>query len=166
MKNLKVVSQLLCSALMVSLAAVAIASGWVEYESKHYGFSMLVPAGTPTKETEWAGGWGGLTAVHDGVKLFGLAKLGARATDDEIEKFAVQTIGIPASAWTQIDQGRDKNGWSRYRTFQATQGSKLVFGAYGVGPKGNYLLYLETTPADFKVYRADYDKWYASIKVQ
>ena len=98
MKSIRVVSQLFCSASLVSLAAVAIASGWMEYESKHYGFSMLVPAGTSTKETEWAGGWGGLTAVHEGVKLFGLAKLGARESDDEIEKFAVQTIGIPASA--------------------------------------------------------------------
>ena len=166
MKRTKAFSQVLFSALLVSLAAVAIAAGWVEYESKAYGFSMLVPAGTSTKETEWAGGWGGLTAVSDGVKLFGLAKLGAPATDDEIEKFAIQTIGIPASAWTQIDQGRDKYGWGRYRTFQATQGSKLVFGGYGVGRKGNYLLYLETTPADFKEYRADYDKWYASIRLQ
>ena len=166
MKRMRVASQLLCGAFLVSLAAIALASAWVAYESKAYGFAMLIPAGTATKESEFGGGWGGLAAVHEGVKLFGLAKLGERATDEEIEKFAVQTIGIPASAWTQIDQGKDWNGWSRYRTFQAAQGSKLVFGAYGVGQKGNYLVYLETTPADFKEYKADYEKWYASIKVQ
>jgi hypothetical protein len=128
---------------------------------------MLIPAGTATKESEFGGGDGAaLPPSTTGVKLFGLAKLGAHATDEEIEKFAVQTIGIPASAWTQIDQGKDWNGWSRYRAFQAAQGSKLVFGAYGVGPKGNYLVYLETTPADFKEYKADYEKWYASIRVQ
>jgi len=166
MKNSSVTLRFLFSAFLVALPAIASASEWLQYESKPYGFAMLIPSGTSTKETEWTGGWGGLTAVSEGVKLFGLARLGARATDDEIEKFAVQTIGIPASAWTRIEQGTNKNGWNRYRIFQATQGSKLVFGAYGVGLKGNYLLYLETTPADFKEYRADYDKWYASIRVQ
>jgi hypothetical protein len=158
--------QFLCSLLLASLAAIAVASDWVEYESKPYGFAMLIPAGTSTKESEWSGGWAGLTATSDGVKLFGLAKLGARATDEEIEKFAVQTIGIPAGGWSQIEEGKERNGWNRYRIFQATQGSKLVFGAYGVGLKGNYLLYLETTPADFKEHRADFDKWYRSIRVQ
>ena len=56
-------------------------------------------------------------------------------------------------------------GWGRYRTFRATSGSKLVFGGYGVGPKGNYLLYLETTPADYNEHKADYDKWYESIRL-
>lgn len=155
-------------ALATFLACLSLtaAADWTVYQSKSYGFSMLVPAGTAVKEREWGGGWGGLNANHEGVKLYGLAKRGAAETDEAIEKFAVKEIGIPASAWTQVDKGTDKQGFKRYRTFQATQGSKLVFGGYGVGPKGNYLLYLETTPADFKEHRADYDKWYESIRVQ
>ena len=41
----------------------------------------------------------------------------------------------------------------------------MVFGAYGVGAKGNYLLYLETTPADYNAHQADYEKWYESIRL-
>ena len=41
----------------------------------------------------------------------------------------------------------------------------MVFGAYGVGAKGNFLLYLETTPADYNDHKADYDKWYESIRL-
>lgn len=159
-------SEYLLGLLLVLAAASAMASDWAMYSSKAYGFSMLIPKDAASKETEWTGGWGGLTAAADGVKFYGLAKLGAQESDDEIEKFALRTIGLPASAWKQIDQGKDSNSWARYRTFQATQGSKLVFGGYGVGPKGNYLLYLETTPVDFKEYRADYDKWYESIRLQ
>lgn len=165
MKRLTVVPYLLLGACLALLTATAVAAGWAIYEAKAYGFSMLIPSGTPVKEREWPGGWGGLTAQHDGVNLFGLAKLGAQPTDAEIEKFAVQTIGIPASEWTKVDQGRNSNGWNRYRTFEATKGAKLVFGAYGVGSKGAYLLYLETTPADFNAYRADYNAWYNSIRL-
>ena len=166
MKKTRTVSQALIGGIFALFAASAIAAGWVKYESKPYGFSMLIPAGTAVKETEQGGEWGGLTAVREGVKLSGLAKLGAKETDEAIEKYAISKIGIPASAWTKVDEGTDANGWSRYRVFKATQGAKLVFGAYGVGPKGNYLLYLETTPADYDAHKDEYDKWYESISVK
>src|SRR6185436_1565287 len=150
MKITKVVSHFVFGALAALLALPSVAQDWVQYEAPSYGFSMLIPKGTQTREREYGGGWGGLNATVEGVKLFGLAKLGAGESDAAIEKFAIQTIGIPASAWTEIDKGANKNGWSRYRVFQARSGQKLVFGGYGVGPKGNYLLYLETTPDDFR----------------
>jgi hypothetical protein len=155
--------------ILVSLAvfaATAAAQGWKLYEAKAYGFSMLIPEGTMVREREWSGGWGGIYAQHEGVRLYGLAKLGTKASDDEIEKFAVDVVGIPREAWTLIDAGKMKKGWIRYHTVKAMKGSKLVFGGYGVGPKGSYLLYLETTPADFREHEADYEKWYASIELE
>ena len=154
---------ILINVCCVLLTTSVQAADWQNYSATEYGFSMLLPPGVTTKEREWSGGWAGIEAQVESVKLYGLAKLGTQATNAEIEKFAIQTIGIPASAWTQVDQGINQRGWSRYYTFRATQGSKLVFGGYGVGPKGSYLLYLETTPADFAEYRADYEKWYASV---
>jgi hypothetical protein len=147
-------------------AATAAAQGWKLYEAKAYGFSMLIPDGTTVREREWPGGWGGIDAQHEGVRLYGLAKLGPAASDDEIEKFAVGMVGIPRGEWTVVDRGTMKKGWIRYHTVRATKGSKLVFGGYGVGPRGSYLLYLETTPADFREHEADYQKWYASIELQ
>jgi len=166
MKKLILMSRTLIAATLVLSTATAVAEGWKTYEAKAYGFSMLIPEGTTIKEKEWKGGWGGMYATHEGVHFYGIAKLGTKATDEEIEKFAVDLIGIPAAEWTKIDSGKDKNGWARYHTFKATKGSKLYFAAYGVGPKGTYLLYLETTPTDFKENRADYDKWYASIELE
>jgi hypothetical protein len=153
-------------ALIALLAQSAAASDWKHYDAPSYGFSMLVPAGVAVREREWGGGWGGINANHEGVKLFGLAKLGAQATDAEIEAFAVRTIGIPAGAWTMIDAGTNQRGWGRYKTFRATSGGRLYFGGYGVGPKGNYLLYLETTPADYNDHQSDYNKWYESIRLE
>jgi hypothetical protein len=166
MKIANVVSGVVLGALAAFLALPAAAQDWVKYEAPSYGFEMLIPKGVKTAEREYGGGWGGLNATFEGVKLFGLAKLGAGESDAAIEKFAIQTIGIPASAWTEIDKGANKNGWSRYRVFQARSGTKLVFGGYGVGPRGNYLLYLETTPDDFRDHRADYDRWYNSITLR
>ena len=55
---------------------------------------------------------------RDGVKLYGMAKLGKKETDAEIEKFAVRIIGIPAKEWKMIDAGGGR-GFERSRTFEA-----------------------------------------------
>ena len=153
--------------LVATMAAMAtaFASDWKYYETKPFGFSMLVPAGVTVREREWGDGWGGLYAEFEGVRLYGRAKLGARESDDAIEKYALRIIGIPAASWTKVDSGTNARGFQRYRTFRAMDGAKMVFGAYGVGAKGNYLLYLETTPADYNEHKADYDKWYESIRL-
>jgi hypothetical protein len=156
--------KLLTCALLFGMAQIAVAADWKNYEAKQYGFAMLVPTGVTVKEKEWGGGWGELWAEYEGVKLRGLAKLGAKETDAEIEKFAVRTIGIPANEWKMIDSGRGR-GWERYRTFEAVRGDKLHFGGYGVGARGNYLLYLETTVSDYNAHKADYIKWYESIRL-
>jgi hypothetical protein len=40
-----------------------------------------------------------------------------------------------------------------------------LFGGYGVGKKGSYLLVLVTTSNDFENNKADYMKWYNSINL-
>lgn len=158
--------RLMFAVFAVLLTQLAFASDWKVYEAKAYGYSMLVPVGVTVREQEWGGGWGGISASFEGVNLYGRAKLGARETDADIENYAVRIIGIPASQWTMVDSGSNQRGWSRYKTFRATYGAKLYFGGYGTGPKGNYLLYLETTTADYNQNRADYDKWYQSIRLE
>jgi hypothetical protein len=163
MKRIGIASKLLAGALLcVSQFAAA---DWKMYEAKSYGYSMMVPEGAKMREKELGGGWGQLWGESEGVKLYGMAKLGKKESDAEIEKFAVKTIGIPASEWKMIDSGSGR-GFERYKTFEAVRGSKLYFGGYGVGPQGNYLLYLETTVKDYQEHKADYRKWYDSIKVQ
>lgn len=157
-------SRLFACALFCLLAQAASAD-WKYYEAKSYGYSMLVPAGVAVKEKQWGGGWGELWADSEGVKLHGLAKMGPRESDADIEKFAVQTIGIPRSEWKMVDSGSGQRGFERYRTFEAVRGARLYFGGYGVGKKGNYLLYLETTVDDFAAHKADYMKWYESIRL-
>ena len=168
MKNNAFVSKLLIglSALLVAATAtVASAADWRYYETKPYGFSMLVPTGVRLVEREWGGGWGGLSGREGDVMFYAQAKLGTKETNEDIEQYALRTIGISANAWTKIDQGQNVRGWERYATFKANLGSKLYYGMYGVGKKGNYLLYLETTPADYMASKADYDKWYESIRL-
>jgi len=138
--------------------------GWETYKANDYGFSMLIPEGAQVKTKEWTDGWGGLYVEHDGVTVFGVAQLGKFASAEDIEKFGVKFTKIPDDAWTEIDKGSG-NGWKWYKTVKAAKGSKLVFGGYGVGPKGSYLLILVTTPADFKEHQADYQKWYKSIRL-
>jgi hypothetical protein len=60
---------------------------------------------------------------------------------------------------------RGGRGFARSKTFEAVNGNKLYFGGYGVERQGSYLLYLETTVDDYNEHKADYKKWYDSIKV-
>jgi len=46
---------------------------------------------------------------------------------------------------------------------EATDGTVLLFGVYGTGPKGSYLILLQTTVKDYEEHKADYRKWYDSI---
>jgi hypothetical protein len=149
---------------MGALVQIAAAADWTYYEAKSYGLSMLVPRGVAIQEREQRGGWGSLVAEFEGVRLHGLAKLGAKESDADIEMFAVRTIGIPAAEWKMIESGQGR-GWERYRTFEAVRGGRLYFGGYGVGPKGNYLVYMETTVADYNDHKADYEKWYESVRL-
>ena len=162
--KLKMLPRLIAMAALLAVSQLA-AADWKYYEAKGYGFSMLVPEGTKMKEKELGGGWGQLWGDYDGVKLYGLAKLGAKESDADIEKYAVKVIGIPASEWKKVDSGSNQRGFERYRTFEAVRGGKLYFGGYGVGKRGNYLLYLETTVADYDEHKADYNKWYESIRL-
>ena len=147
------------------LSAAAFASDWKYYEAKKYGFSMLVPTGASLATREWGGGWGGISGTSEGVKFHGQAKLGAKESNEDIEKYAVRLIGVPAGAWVKVDQVQNTRGWERAQVFKANVGSRLLFGMYGVGPKGNYLLYLDTTPDDYMTYKKEYDKWYESIRL-
>ena len=149
-------------ALLLSTAALA---DWKYYEAKKYGFSMLVPEGTKLNTREWGGGWGGINGTSEGVKFHGQAKLGAKESNEDIEKYAIKLIGVPESAWVKVDEVKNTRGWERGYVFKANVGSRLLFGMYGVGPKGNYLLYLDTTPDDYMNHKKDYDKWYESIRL-
>ena len=149
-------------ALLMSAAALA---DWKYYETKKYGFSMLVPNGASLRTMEWGGGWGGITGVSEGVKFHGQAKLGAKESNEDIERYALNLIGVPAAQWVKVDQLSNTRGFERAQVFKANVGSRLLFGMYGVGPKGNYLLYLDTTPDDYMSHKKDYDKWYESIRV-
>lgn len=165
MKLVASASRLLVFLAVLTFGTTAFAQDWKIYQAKSYGFSMLMPTGTKYQTREWGGGWGGMSASYEGVRFYGIAKLGRKESDADIEAYALRTIGIPAGAWTKVDQGTNRRGWERYYTFRANVGARLVFGAYGVGPQGNYLVYLETTPADFSEHRAEYDKWYDSVQL-
>jgi hypothetical protein len=149
-------------ALAAFLVPAAAFADWKHYESAPYGFSMLIPAGAGVATRE-SGAWGGIAGSFEGLRFHGLAKLGAKESNEDIERYAVNLIGVPAGAWMKIDSVQNTRGWERGNVFRANVGSRLLFGMYGVGPKGNYLLYLDTTPEDYASNKADFDKWYESI---
>ena len=160
-------SRRLASRFGVALAALLMSAtafaDWKNYDSPAYGFSMLIPAGAGVATRESPGGWGGIAGSFEGLRFHGQAKLGAKESNEDIERYAIALIGVPAGAWVKVDQVSGTRGWERGYVFRANVGSRLLFGMYGVGPRGNYLLYLDTTPEDYASHKADFDRWYESI---
>ena len=152
-------------AVIALTAATALAAKWVSYQSDKFGFKMSIPADMKHVDKDFGGGWGGFAGELGVVKLLGIARLDTTIKPADMEKFAVTISGIPAKSWTLVDQGKGQNGWTWYKTWQATDGKGLVYGIEGQGPKGSYLIFLVTTAADFKANNADYLTWYGSLTV-
>lgn len=156
-----------CSILLlvaVGMTGPAAAHQWLAYNAPDYGFSMLVPEGAQLQSRQWPGGWGGLSGSYEGVTLFAMAKLGVHENPAAIEQFGVQLTGIPAEAWEEFDAGVDK-GWEGYRAVRADLGDRVIFGGYGIGPKGTYLILLETTHADYDAYEDEFEDWFESVRL-
>ena len=151
--------------VMVIASGSVVAEGWGTYRADEYGFSMLMPAGTRFVEREYGGGWAELFAEHEGVKVYALTRLGEFATAEEIEALGIQLTGIPDHYWRLINEGANQNGWTWYRTVEASDGHTLVVGDYGTGTRGSYLIVLITSEADYRAYKSDYIDWYNSIRV-
>jgi hypothetical protein len=62
-----------------------------------------------------------------------------------------------------VGRGQNRNGWNWFHTVEAVAGQQLIFGGYGTGPKGSYLVLLQTTVGDYEAHKADYRRWYDSI---
>ncbi len=157
-----------CSVVLAVLCAASMCGAeddWEKYQAKEYGFEMLIPKDAKVVEREKKGGWGGCYVKHEGVEVYALAKLGAEATKDEIRKFAETECGIPGEHWTKTDEGKDQGGWKWFEVYVAEKDNTLIFGGFGTGPKGNYLVFLKTTKEDYEKHKAEYKKWYASVKL-
>ncbi|MCM2255675.1 MAG: hypothetical protein NDJ94_08395 [Vicinamibacteria bacterium] len=166
MRRLRIMSNVLLAVVLLSGALSARAEDWVSYDAGKFGFSMLIPAGTRLVEKDWGEGWAELWGDHEGVKVYALAKLGEQATAAEIEKVGVKVTAIPTEAWKEIDSGHNANGWNWYKTVKAQKGDRVVFGGYGTGRRGSYLVVLMTTKSDFAAYEAEYKEWYESVKLR
>ena len=42
---------------------------------------------------------------------------------------------------------------------------QVLYGGYGAGPRGSYVVLVRTTPADFEAHRSDYLAWYDSVRL-
>jgi hypothetical protein len=157
--------QLSMGLVLMVCAHVALAQGWGVYNDDKYGFAMLMPVGTVFAEREFGDGWAELFAEHDGVKFYALTKLGTYASPEEIEALGVKLTGISGNYWKQINSGKGENGWTWFRTVEAGLGERLVFGDYGLGPRGSYLIVVDTTETDYRHYKSDYKEWYRSIRL-
>lgn len=138
--------------------------GWKIYQTRKYGFSMLVPEkGTTIKDTE-RGRWGMLTAkTKGGVQFIGVGRRGKPATWREIEAFGIKVTRIPGDSWKQVHKGKNRRGWTAFRTVIAKKDGVLTVGIYGHSKKGSFMLLVLTTPQDYKRHKKTYDRWYESV---
>ena len=136
--------------------------GWVEWNSDAWGFRMLIPRNFQMKAAA-LGNWGGFHGSVHPVDLYGLGWLNHYPALPVMQAFAIKRIGIPGNKWTLIGQGQNKKGWKWFKTYRAVKGKKFAYAILGHGPRGAYILYLTTTPANRLIFNARYVKWYNSV---
>lgn len=156
------------STTLVLLALTAspawAADAWVEWRSDDFGFQMTIPP--KMKMTAAAlGEWGGMRGELPPVQLAGLAKLNSFPELPAMQAFAIAQLGIPAAAWTLLDQAENQRGWKWFKTYRAVNKGRFVYALLGHGPRGAYVVYLSTTPANRALFNAAYVKWYESLTV-
>jgi hypothetical protein len=151
------------TALLV--CTLAHAEDWKVLHSDKFGFMMLLPRGAAWVGTDWGYGWGGCR-VSQGVYQFGaMVKLDAYAGLQELEGAAVMMSRVPAAYWSLVDDQRDTNGWIWRRTYMVQYGDRALYAVLGTGPRGSYVLFMETTLSDLMSQQALYRQWYDSLTV-
>lgn len=150
--------------LSLLLASTARAEKWKEISNDKFGFRMLIPPEMKMVGKD-AGDWGGLFGVVGPVKISVLARADAHPDEDAMKVFAASHVAIPFDKWKLINSTRNERGWTWARTYRAGVADRVVFAILGHGPKGAYLIYLSTTPANLKLFKLAYLKWYANVRV-
>ena len=151
--------------LGLSGLAYAAGDGWKVYNWDSLGISMKIPNGMKMKEVDLDDGWGALKGTIRGATLWAIGSFGKPKKAKSIKAFGAKVTGVPAKHWKIIGQGKKKNGWKWYKTIKSVDGKTLIFGGYGVGPKGSYLFLIKSTKLHFKKHKADYKKWYESVRL-
>jgi hypothetical protein len=159
--------------VVVFIAASAAGQGWKVFRSDRFGFAMLVAPGMEWTARDYGNGWGGVTAEKGVFQFMAICKMREHSDVTKMEQAAVDVTGIPATAWSKIDEGVARrgslsgNGWSFWRTYLAKnpRTHRMVYAVLGHGPHGSYLLLLGTTEADYAANERLYQQWYRSLTV-
>ena len=144
--------------------SIQIEDDWQMYRAEAYGFTMLIPSRAVVQDHE-ADGWGMLRAAtaRGEVKVSAVAKLGVQLSAEDLEEAGIEATGIAAKHWKHIDEGKNRRGWTWYKTVVAEKAGRMIVGGYGVGPKGSFLMLMETTKGDYDRNKAEYDLWYSGV---
>ncbi len=157
---------LMTALVTLFVAGLGVAADWRQYESKVYGFSMIIPEMTSLAEKRPQNGWGSLRAVYLQTEILVLAKLGATAEEIEFRSLATQITGIMPGDWKIVDQGKNARGFKWFKTLNAFRGATVVYGIYGAGQRGSYLFLLKTDPQHFEEKKTEFTRWYESIMLR
>jgi hypothetical protein len=149
----------------VVLAASAAAEDWSVFKSDRFGFAMNVAPGTAWEAQDYGKGWGGIRAKKGVIDFVGIVKLGYQAAPKELGDSAILLTKVPAEDWHKVDEGKNNAGWNWWQTYEARNHvtKRVLFTVLGTGKRGSYILFLETTHADFAAHKAVYDQWYRSL---
>jgi hypothetical protein len=150
---------------ILGVASIAWAAGWSVFKSDRFGFAMLLAPGMTWEARDFGSGWGGIAARKNEVAFLAIVKLGYAAPPRELGDAAIALTRVPAAGWRKVDEGKGQAGWKWWQTYEARNSAtgRVLFTVLGTGPRGSYILCIETSEADFKASNALYQKWYRSL---
>ena len=164
MTKMKRLSLISATALLLLLFTTSSAfAEWIEWKSDKFGFKMQIPKATKMVAKDFQNDWGGFEGTILPVKIYGIAKLNTFPTVEEMEAFGVKITKIPGKHWNLVEEGKNVNGWTWFRTYKAELKRRVVYGILAHSKKGAFIILLTTTKKNLQENEADYMKWYESL---
>ena len=150
------------------LLAHLIVDEWQLVSFEKLGFSMLMPSDSyvTTFESQPVDDWVTLRANLQGALLLGLKSEKELATPTRLESMGARLAEIAFESWEILDEGEETAGWKWYRTFRASMMGESIFGVYGTGANGSYILLVKTSEEDLRIHGLAYTKWFESIMLE
>lgn len=156
---------ILLAALVIAFSGIALAA-WTEFKSDDFGFTMLAPEGVKPEAHDYGHGWGGVHfAAGEHTEVLAIAHKGADVGPDAVREFAVEAAEVAADHWTKGESGKDVDGFKWIESWTASDDKHFVVAVLGAGPKGNYVIFVTSTHAEYDAAKADFEKFFKSIKV-
>jgi hypothetical protein len=161
----KNICELVAGIFFCGFLSSCFAQKWIDYQNDTCGIQMKIPETMRMVKGNFGQGYSGIKGELNPVTIYAMAKGNGVDSLQNILSCAATLTGVPLNIWQLVDQGTNAHGLTKWRVYQASNGTKLVFTLLGNGSASSRIILIGTTVNDYTANKAAYTAWYNSVNV-